>query len=127
VLRLSFWNFSSPFIALSGVPRGSVLGPSLFNTYIKDLSNKITYCNFLLFADDIKILHRITSIDYCFLLRSDINSVQNWCIANHIKINAGKTSVISFFRKTNMFTFNYVIYNSYSATDCTVQNEVIDC
>jgi hypothetical protein len=79
---------------------------------------KITYCNFILFAD-INIFHRITSIDNCFLLQSNINSVKNWCTENYIKIRAAKRKVILFSRKSNMLTFKYEIFNSDTLnTDC---------
>jgi hypothetical protein len=65
--------FSSPFIALSGVPQGSVLGPLVFIIYMDALCSKIIHGNLLLlFADDIKIFRHITSTDDCFLLQSDI-------------------------------------------------------
>lgn len=37
------------------VPQGSLLGPLLFNIFIKEIRNSFRYTNLLSFADDIKI------------------------------------------------------------------------
>jgi hypothetical protein len=103
---------SLPFKVLSGMPQGSVLGPSLFSVFINDLCTAIEYSNFLLFADDIKIFHAINSADDCILLQSDINRIQDWVSANCMKLNIGKTRVIAFTRKTNVLYYNYKICDS---------------
>jgi hypothetical protein len=66
---------------------------------------------YLLSADDLKMYRTVTNVDDCKLLQHDINSVNNWCLANGIKINIGKTTIISFRRKTNsiILIINYVI------------------
>jgi hypothetical protein len=56
---------SSPFVVLSGVPQGSVLGPLLFNIFMNDLCDVINYSRYFLFADDIKIFHAIKSPNDC--------------------------------------------------------------
>jgi hypothetical protein len=60
----------------------------------------------------LKIYRTITSVDDCKLLQHDINSVHNWCLANGIKINIGKTTIISFSRKANSILFNYKLCNN---------------
>jgi hypothetical protein len=49
----------------------------------------------------------VISIDDCKLLQHDINLVHNWCLVNCMKINLGKTTIISFSRKTNRIYFHY--------------------
>ena len=45
---------------LSGVPRGSVLGPILFLIYINDLEDDIS-SKALKFADDTKVFRKVTN------------------------------------------------------------------
>jgi hypothetical protein len=37
----------------------------------------------------------------CFLIQKDIDSMRDWCAANQMKMNVGKTSVISLTREAN--------------------------
>jgi hypothetical protein len=83
------------------VPQGSTLGPLLVNIYINDICDAIHNSQCLLFADDLKIYRSISDVDDCKLLQHDIDSVQNWCLDNGMKLNLSKTTVISFTRKTN--------------------------
>jgi hypothetical protein len=103
---------SSPFVVLSGVPQGSVLGPLFFNIFMNDLCDVIIYSRYLLFADDIKIFRVIKSPNICNQLQSDIDSVQGWCTANFMKLNISKTRVISFSRKTNTMIYYYKLCHS---------------
>ena len=43
----------------SGVPEGSVPGPTLSNTYINDLPDCVRHSDILLYADDAKVFKRI--------------------------------------------------------------------
>jgi hypothetical protein len=64
-----------------------------------------------LFADDLKIYRTIINVDDCKVLQHDI-SVHNWCLVNSMKINLGKTTIISFSCKTNRIYFNYKLSNN---------------
>jgi hypothetical protein len=41
-----------------------------------------------------------------------LNSVQNWCTANHIRLDDGKIKIAPSSRRANVMTFNNVLYNS---------------
>jgi hypothetical protein len=93
---------SSPSQVLSGVPRGSILGPLLFNVFIKDFGDAIAHSKYLLFADDIKIYRAIKISEDCDLLQSDINSKQGLHIANYLELSISKNKITYFSRKTNV-------------------------
>jgi hypothetical protein len=73
---------------------------------------QFAHSKYLLFADDIKIFRAVDSAQDCYLLQSDINSVQGWCTANCMKLNIGKTRVISFSRKTNALIYDHKLCQS---------------
>lgn len=112
-------QFSSTFIARSGVPQGSVLGPLLFNIFINDLCEVIQHSKCLLYADDLKIYRAIKSPTDCILLQSDIDRIHAWCLANFMKPNPSKIRAVSFTRKTTAWNYQYRLGNSFILrTDC---------
>ncbi len=40
------------------VPQGPILGPLLFNIYVNDISNYISDCTLIQYADDTQVLHQ---------------------------------------------------------------------
>ena len=62
---------------LSGVPQGSVLGPTLFLLYINDLEEGVT-SNILKFADDTKLFRKIKGNGDKQQLQDDIDKLIKW-------------------------------------------------
>ena len=60
-----------PKPVLSGVPRGSILGPVLFLLYINDIMKCIN-ANLHLFADDCNLNSEIRSSQDCLALQTDL-------------------------------------------------------
>ncbi|MES9881006.1 MAG: reverse transcriptase domain-containing protein, partial [Sedimenticola sp.] len=73
----------------SGVPQGSVLGPTLFLVFINDMPEMVN-CTMKLFADDSKMYRRIGQNAINILLQSDLDKIQEWSdnwqmVLNHKK------------------------------------------
>lgn len=100
---------SKPFISVTGVPQGSILGPLLFNVFINDITGSVKNCRVLLYADDIKLFREISTCDDCALLQSDISNIVNWCADNKLMINVNKTYVMTFTRKTAPVQYDYIL------------------
>ena len=80
----------------SGVPQGSILGPTLFLMYINDLPDTLRNAKCLLFADDAKIFKEVQCVQDCRLLQFDINSMLRWCSNWRITLNVKKCFFINF-------------------------------
>ena len=105
-------GFSSfEFIATSGVPQGSNLGPLLFNLYINELLTLFS-CYTLAYADDLKIFAKINSIHDAQLLQNNIYILIDWCEINKLRLNVTKCCKMSFTRKLGTISFPYVMCGS---------------
>lgn len=119
---------SSSFVATSGVPQGSNLGPLLFLLFINDLGDYIQ-CEKLLFADDLKIFHSVRSGEDCQYLQCQINQLHNWCTANMVEMNINKCCVMTYTLKVQPISFNYS-YDHTVLTRCSSHKDlgvVFDC
>jgi hypothetical protein len=81
------------------------------------------------FTDDLKIYRAVSLPSDCLLLKSDIDRVHNWCLANFMKANFSKIRAIFFTRKMNALNYQYRLGNSFILrTDCNKDLDVhIDC
>lgn len=112
---------STTFIASSGVPQGSNLGPLLFLIFINDLAEEIK-SEKLFFADDLKIFLNITSYDDCTSLQNDLDKIHSWCSLNKMDLNASKCKVATFTRKKYPVVFSYVINDVTLARSCSIRD-----
>ena len=77
----------------SGVPQGSVIGPTMFILYINDMPDVVE--SFIqLFADDAKVFAEINNGDHNINLQRDIGALQDWANRWQLRFNAKKCKVM---------------------------------
>ena len=70
-------EFSNSVPVKSGIPQGSVLGPTLFVIFINDMPEIVeSMCQ--LFADDAKIFRNVSSREDCIKLQNDLDKFTEW-------------------------------------------------
>ena len=112
--HVSINNQSSNKVSVSsGVPQGSVLGPSLFIYFINDLPD---FCDSLIniFADDTKVYTPISSPNDCCKLQNTINMLTDWSDKWLLKFNTSKCKVLHLGH--NNPTHNYLMRNGNDIT-----------
>lgn len=108
-------NKSELFPVLSGVPQGSHLGPLLFILFINDVVDVFQHSKCLLYADDLKLFHRINCITDAINLQHDLDAFSLWCKRNYLELNVSKCMCITFHRKKCPLNFEYSIDNVFLA------------
>ena len=84
---------SEPVAVTSGVPQGSVLGPTLFIYYINDLPDVVnTLLKF--FADDTKSYSKLKSIADKYLLQTSCDNLVKWSVHWLLGFNCNKCNVL---------------------------------
>ena len=94
--------------SLIGVPQGTILGPTLWNTFIDDLSPSVPHIKY---ADDTTIYasvvkadvelinstpHHVTVPSPSFDIQRALDETHNWCNLNHMALNITKSNSITF-------------------------------
>lgn len=93
----------------SGVPQGSVIGPTMFLVFINDLPDCVS-SRIRLFADDTIIYREINSHNDCETLQDDLNQLgkweQDWCMSFH----PDKCNVLRVSRKRVTVQHSYTLH-----------------
>ena len=79
----------------SGVPQGSVLGPTLFLAYINDLPKSFA-CHISLFADDTLIYKVVNCTQQKDSFQSGIKAFETWTRKWCMKFNVDRCSALVF-------------------------------
>ena len=82
---------SGPVNISSGVPRGSVLGPTRLLLYFNDICEVTRYGSICLFADDFKLYNLAKNAQS---LQDDLDSLANWSEIWQLNISFNKCCVL---------------------------------
>ena len=74
---------------MSGIPQGTVLGPTLFLLYVADLPSNLQN-NVQMFADDTKLYGRSGSVEECKTLQADLQVLEVWSKEWMLPFNTSK-------------------------------------
>ena len=85
---------SSKLHVSSGVPQGSVLGPTLFIYFINDLPNIKSNIPMKIFADDTKVYNKIENEDDINCLQKAIDEMFEWTEKWLLKFNQEKCKLL---------------------------------
>ena len=115
----------------SGVPQGSVLGPILFLLFINDLTKCLKHSTARLFADDVKIVKAISSVEDTELLQEDLRNVQIWAAQNNMELNEDKFQYICHSFKSKLldvlpFANEFKEYSTLKGTSLEALDNVVD-
>ena len=92
-MKINF-SFSDPLPVTSGVPQGSVLGPTLFNMYINDIVSCTDSSEMLLFADDVKLFNTDAK-----QLEKDLLNIHEWSVKWQLSISSEKCNILHLGKK----------------------------
>ena len=92
----------------SGVPQGSVLGPTLLTLFVNDIPQYLdNKC--LLFADDLKVYGKVGCPADATSLQEDLNRIMTWSEIWKLPLNASKCSVLSLSLKKKPISVTYTL------------------
>lgn len=109
----SVYSDSSP--VLSGVPQGSILGPTLFLLYINDLVDVIQFSEIRLFADDLKIYN--LSANHKFL-QSDLDNLCSWAKSWQLSLSYSKCNILHLGRSNPIHVYRLDNYELIKSNGC---------
>ena len=99
---------SSSVEVVSGVPQGSVIGPTSFVSFINDLPDVVLSKPYM-FADDTKMYSGIDTISDRQQLQSDIDNLVTWSTSWKLLFNPLKCKVMTLGRANGPSDCNYTM------------------
>ena len=101
-------NKSNPVSVDSGVPQGSVLGPSLFLYYINDIAHML-HSKIRLFADDTICYLVVNSMGDAQLLQDDLTKLGEWATKWRMEFHSDKCNVLTISNKRVPLQYTYML------------------
>ena len=89
----------------SGVVQELVVGPTLFNIFINDLPLKLSNVLLFFFADDVKALSKIQTVEDCELTLLDFNCIQEWLDVRKLPSCLPKSCVLHYGRSNTGYKY----------------------
>lgn len=80
--------------------------------FFNDLKQVIPNCEFLVFADNLKLFLKIKSMEDCHLLQSNLNNVVSYLSSLGLSLNVDKCLTMPFTRCRSVIPFQYKINDS---------------
>ena len=106
------WCFSELLSVICGVPKGSILGPTLFIQYINDICNVSKLVKFILFTDDTNVFCAgDNQLELECMLHRELAKLCKWFAVNKPSLNLSKTSYILFRNRPPDVDLNVFIEN----------------
>ena len=100
---------SSCLAVTSGVPQGSVLGPSLFLVYINGICDNLRASTIRLCADDALLYCPINSPIDSFYFQHDLNMLGRWAEQWGMEFNTDKCQIVGFNRQDSVVNCTYFL------------------
>jgi hypothetical protein len=109
---------------LSGVPQGSVLGPTLFVLFVNTLPDVVTHSQIYLFADDAKVFKTITRDNDRTQLQQDLDAMLLWTHKSLLQFNPDKCTKMTIRREKPTDPLNTP--REYQIADTTLKNSTAE-
>lgn len=92
------WVFSNHVNVPSRVPHGGHFSSLFYSLFVNFITSRVSKVNLFLYADYVKIFHRVKPIECCILLENELILFSNWVSQLGFSFNLCKYHVISFFK-----------------------------